>query len=181
MEEELVTRGTFCLLPTYLDFVRKSVGSQAYQNCWFLTPAGELFDACQNGRFPCAYFVGSVLKQFGLVPMVENKVEKLVRLMCNVGWNLSFSIGLKGEKQLYFREGSVVVWEPRMGSDQKPHRHVDIYAGKGEFIGTDSCGLAVFSHDVHWTGHFHQCRKVEAVFFHESLSPRIVDDYDFGE
>ena len=100
---------------TYLAMIKNSVGSRQYQELYVVTPQG-LVDVIGNGDLACAYYVSSLLTLFGFLKGgVHTTVDETVQDLVQSAW--------KRTQEL--EEGAILVWESRLCSDNKPHRHID--------------------------------------------------------
>lgn len=144
----------FILFDTYLETIKKSVGTKMFQNIYALVD-GEKKDVAENGTYSCANFASSVLIMFSLVKSRHATVKSTIKDMENSGW-------VKIDKP---REGTVIIWEPWEQSDRQ---HIGFYIGNDIAISTDSENGGI-PNKHHWT--YAGKRPVQAVYWLKSLDP----------
>jgi len=156
---------------TYLARIMGSVGSEGYKSCYFRKPDGESVDVCEGGLFPCAFFLSCILKERSLVDSVCVTVDSLEKVMCNCGWEENTRW-----EQEYIKVGSVIFWEPRLGSDGNQHRHVGFYLGGHDCVSADPETGVVIGHDLEFVNYKDgEKRCIKKVYYHQLLWKPILE------
>ena len=119
----------FLLFETYVEAIRKSIGSSLFQTTWGEIN-GKKKDLTNKGQFSCATHISSILMWFaeqGLLKTRHVKVSGLIKDMEGCGWH-------KIKKP---RVGAVIHWENfyRNGS---ANEHLGFYIGNGKTVTNDS-------------------------------------------
>lgn len=131
---------------TYLAMIRNSIGSLLWRNL-FITKADEKqIDILQDGNISCAYYVSSILKQFGYCGAIFTNVLSLEKHLIEYG---------RIRKEV-FREDIIIPWsviireekkwsekEDIYGNSIKSHYHIGFYIGSGRAISNMSDGFAI--------------------------------------
>lgn len=126
---------------------------------------GEIFDAARNGNLICAFFASCPLLYAGKIKTAHATVAGLeADLQCS-GW-----IEVSDQSIIDFFVGSVVIWEPKIGTDGEKHRHIGFYLGERTCVSTDPISGRVIKHDVQFIFHRNGKRGVESVYWHPFLA-----------
>lgn len=123
----------------YLEYIRSSIGSDKYKN-HFIIKDGNLFDALQDGKFSCAKFVSSVLKEFKMIEKIHAKVKSAQKDMIEFGWK---EVDLNNIKR-----GDVIIWE----RNQKGNLHIGFYIGKYRAISNSTAKRVIWKHHYRYRG-----------------------------
>lgn len=146
-------------LETYLSMIRNSIGSRQYQ-CLFVHDNPPR-DVIENGRFACAYFASAIcaLNTITTGGIHTTVVELVADLIRSGAYEIPEPL-----------PGAIIVWGPKLASDNKPHKHIGFYIGDNLAISTD--GITGIPTEHHFTCGFSTCgpnRPIETIFFHEKL------------
>ncbi|MBU1178924.1 hypothetical protein KKB69_01105 [Patescibacteria group bacterium] len=158
----------FDLRTTYLERLADSVGSGLFRRCFCKDDKGALVDVCSAGLFACVVFASNFLKIHDLIKVSMANVGTFENELISCGWTV-FSGG--GDPPA----GSVLFWEPRMGSDGNLHRHVGFYYFDELAISNDPRNLkegstrAPIMHKMDCSDVLGYVRKIEKVYFHPLL------------
>lgn len=146
------------LRETYLAMIRNSVGSMQYRMLFVQTPR-DIVDVIGNGDLACAFFVSSILMLCGLTKGgVHTTVDATVDDLEQSGWRRQDEL---------LPEGSVLIWEPKLCSDNLRHRHIGFYVGDGMAISNSSEERSPALHRLCFNEFFEPpVRKVSAVYTH---------------
>ena len=159
-EKEKREKPKFLLRKTYLARLEKLSGTKIFQNTFF-DVNGEIVDLTKNGALSCAAIVSSFLFMFNKFPdfvwIKEPRamVESAVRDMESCGW-----YGI-----IKPRQGAILVWEPKIQSDGKSHRHIGFYLRGTQAVSNSSAGEYPIEH--HFT--FGGTRGIEKIYWHPVL------------
>ena len=156
--EKMATEDTkiypLLVFPSYIKMIKSSVGSRIFRNLYYEID-GQPKDVLSNGNLSCAYFVGAILRHFGLISEWRTSVDGMIEEMKLAGWS-------KIEKPI---SGSVIVWEARVTRrNGKPHKHIGFYIGNSRVVSTSSGRGYPIIHGVKDGD-----RKVIAIFIHLSF------------
>lgn len=102
----------FMLFQTYLERIKKSVGTTMFQNTFF-EEDGKAIDVTQNGELCCAIYVSSILKKYDLVGELHINVKSTLEDTLRSGW-----FEIDGP-----RPGAVIYWEVQQ-KKSGPHAHM---------------------------------------------------------
>ena len=142
----------FLLPDTYIETIKKSVGTKMFQNIYALVD-GEKTDVAQGGVYSCANYASSILVMFDLIEKRHATVKSTVKDIKNSGWK-------KIEKP---KKGAVIIWEPWKKSDRN---HIGFYVEDNVAISTESDKGGV-PHRHHWT--YNENRPVKSIWWHKKL------------
>jgi hypothetical protein len=137
---------------SYLQFIRNSVGSQAYRNLYIQGADGSEQDAMDDGSNSCAFFVSSVLTIFKQHSGIHGTVKSTVLELSHQssGWQR-----VDGEPIA----GDVVIWKA-MYVDNGWYQHIGFCIGKDWAVSTSWTEKQVVEHDLYFDGK----REIEMVF-----------------
>jgi hypothetical protein len=159
---EKTRKPKFLLKNTYFARLNKLPGSKIFQNSIFEINGKEV-DLTKNGSLSCAAVVSGFLftfnnlaRNFIWIKEIHLTVESTIADLKAHGWREINEL----------KKGSVLVWEPKIQSDGKPHRHIGFYCGNNLAISNDSEGSYPVQH--HCT--FKEKRKIENIFWHPALN-----------
>jgi len=142
---------------SYLKMIENSIGARLFQNLYIND--GTRSDAVRGGRLSCAFFVSSILNNFGLLKEPHARVESTLKDMQKFGW---FEI-----KKL--RKGAVLLWEAQKGQFGI-HKHLGFYLAKNMAISNSSKKRVPVRH--HWTfgkKSNKSYRRIIGIYWHKKL------------
>jgi hypothetical protein len=102
---------------SYLTMIRNSVGSHTWKNLFIKKENWNIIDILQDGNVSCAYYVSSILKQFGYCWATYANVLSLEKHLIEYGRN----------KQKNFTEDTVTPWSVIIREEKKWSEKEDIY------------------------------------------------------
>ncbi len=124
-----------CLFDTYLQVIKNSVGSKMFRN-FYAKVNGKKKDVLNDGDLACAFYVSSILVQFGLIKKVH----------CTVGGTV-FDLEQSGWRKITKpKVGAVLVWAEKFGTDGEVHKHIGFYLGNSEAVSNDSKKRQIAKH-----------------------------------
>jgi|SRR3989344_3364252 len=142
---------------TYLETIKKSVGSELFQTVWAEVD-GEKKDIANRGQYSCAIHVSRILLWFGLVQEIHAMTPGLVKDMNRFGWK-------KIQKP---RLGCVLHWG-KTYSNGSENEHVGFYMGDEKAISNNrDSGVPV--------EHYYSPEKLEAMYWHPKLDEWEIKD-----
>jgi hypothetical protein len=145
------------VFPSYIRTIKNSIGSRIFRNLYYRIGDRDR-DVLEGGNLSCAYFVGTILRHFGLIGEWRTSVDGLVEEMKKSGWQEV------GEPVI----GSVVVWEARVfRRGGEPHKHIGFYIGRGRVVSMSSKKGFPIAHGIR-DGR----RKIMVTLWHQKMSPR---------
>ena len=146
------------LRETYLAMIRNSVGSMQYRMLFVQTPR-DIVDVIGDGDLACAFFVSSILTLCGLTKGgVHTTVDATIDDLEQSGWK---------EQSDLLPEGSVLVWESKLCSDNQRHRHIGFCVGDGMAVSNSSEERSPTLHRLCFNDFLKPpVRKVTAVYTH---------------
>jgi len=124
---------------TYLAVIKNACGSKMWRNNYALVN-GKKKDIMNNGAFPCAFFVSSILKIFNWIKELHVTVQGTEKDLQESGWK-QIKISSKMPK------GSVLIWE-----EKKSHSHIGFYFGNKKAVSTASSKGYPIIHDWLYSG-----------------------------
>ncbi len=143
------------LKATYLAMILGSVGSNQYRKLFVQTPSRTL-DVIEDGDLACAYFASSVLTLCGMtIGGVHTTVSATIADLKTSGWSTVRRLKI----------GAVIIWRPKLCTDNLYHKHIGFYIGKGKAISTNPIKKTPVLHSTTYDG----TREIESVYFHEKL------------
>ncbi|MDX1607926.1 MAG: hypothetical protein R3251_01840 [Candidatus Spechtbacterales bacterium] len=142
----------FLLFDTYIETIKKSVGTKMFQSVYALVD-GKKKDVAENGVYSCANYASSLLVIFDLIESRHATVKSTIKDMEKSGW----------EKIRKPKIGAVIIWEPWERSDR---HHIGFYIGDDKAISTESDNDGV-PHKHHWT--YSDKRPVKSIWWHKKL------------
>lgn len=145
---------TYLLYPTYLEMIKRSVGSPMFRSSLALVN-GKKKNLLENGRISCAFYVSSLLLMFKLIKDQHATVSGTVVDLKKFGW----------KKITRPKPGCVVVWE-KDDYGAGDHEHIGFYIGSNKTISNSSKKHCPTVH--HWT--YKGKRKVKLLLWHPRLS-----------
>jgi len=161
---------------TYLAALDNVEGTRMFNNCYFRNLRGELIDVCENGKYPCAFAVSSILKRFDYIKNARVTIQGLQKELNNCGWNeVLFKYKVDEDilvKILEGIEGAVILWHPwlEMGLI---HKHVGFYLGNEVCVSTHSFGDTMVKHNLFYKNpDFIPHRVVGGFYFNGELFKR---------
>lgn len=122
---------------TYLQLIKNSVGTEMFRNFYVKTPERGEFDALDDGKNSCAFYVSGILTLFGQVKGVRGTIDSTVKDMEESGW-------VRANTK---KPGDVLVWET-MHFEDGDYPHIGFYVGHDRAISTSWTELKVVEHDV---------------------------------
>lgn len=146
-------------LETYLSMIRNSVGSRQYQSLFI--EGNPPRDVIENGRFACAYFASAIctLNTITIGGIHTTVVKTIADLVRSGAYLIPEPI-----------PGAIIIWGPKLASDNKPHKHIGFYIGDDAAISTDGVtGIPTEHHFTFGLTVNGPVRPIEAIFFHEKL------------
>lgn len=110
---------------SYLSMIRNSVGSHTWKNLFVYKENGHNIDILQDGNVSCAYYVSSILKQFGYCWASYANVLSLEKHLIEYGRS----------EQKYFTEDAITPWSVIIREEKKWSEKKDIYGNsiKGHY------------------------------------------------
>lgn len=139
------------LLPAenYRAMIRNAPGTAMFRSLY--ARSGRMKkDILRRGGLSCAYFVSSVLKQFGLIRQLHATINGTVR---DLLWS-----GHRPLRTRRLKLGDVLVWAP--SHDSQGHEHIGFSLGGTQAVSTSAARRMVVRH--HWT--YRGKREVLAIF-----------------
>ena len=111
------------LLPykTYLSMIRLAPGTKMFQHL-YASVDGKETDIVENGDLSCAFFVTSILYQFGWLKFGHATVSGTVKDLEESGWK-------KVETPV---PGAVIVWPE--GEESRMHKHIGFWQSETEAV-----------------------------------------------
>jgi len=146
----------FLLFETYLETIKRSVGSNLFQITWGEVD-GEKRDLTNKGQYSCAAHVSSILlwfSEYGLIKMRHVGVSGLVKDMEKCGWH----------KIDTPKEGCIIQWEGKLKNDEM-NEHIGFYIGEDRAISNERDAGTPIEHHYTYEGK----RKIEAMYWHHRL------------
>jgi len=136
-----------------VSLAKRSLGSPIFQNL-YATVDGKEKDILRGGRFSCAFFISTILRQLDLIKEGHAGVAGLKKDIIESDWQ-------KIDKPIL---GSVVFYDPDSSSKDElypeGHPHVGVYIGNDTVISNSTEEKAPAKH--HWT--YEDTRKVTAIY-----------------
>jgi hypothetical protein len=143
------------LRDTYLAMIRGSVGSNQYRKLYIKRPDG-ICDVIGDGDLACAYFISSILTLCRLLKGgVHTTVTSTINDLVASGW----------KEAQDFKEGSVVVWGPKLCTDGLLHRHIGFYIGEEKAVSNVARVRKPAIHHIT----YNDTREIEKIYFHDKL------------
>ncbi len=151
----------FCLRETLLQMVFASVGSEMFQNSYFVA-GGKRKDLCQNGKFSCAFYVSSILKIFDLIETLHTTIDGLEKDLFSSDWRVFTDT-------FCFQDGDIIIWEvdKKIGN----HRHAGFYIGDFMCVSNSSDKGRIIRHGLEGPNLSRQ-RRIEKIYRHPKMSDR---------
>lgn len=148
------------LKKSYLKMIENSIGARLFQN-FYVDIDGKKHDAVKAGRLSCAFFVSSILNNFGLIRQSHLTVNNTVKDMRKSGWT---EIGKP-------KKGAILVWEKKVDQKGNIHKHIGFYISNKQAISNSFHRRIPVCH--HWT--FGQrgsksYRRIITIFWHKKLN-----------
>lgn len=142
---------------SYLAMIRNAARGENHMfQTLFAEVDGVEEDIVRGGARSCGLFVSGVLLMNGLIAEMHAGVGGLERDMRASGWQLIDEL----------REGAVIVWEARPGTDGSMHDHTGFFVGGEEAVSNDSNGTLI-PHTHHYT--YGNTRKIIRIYWHSKL------------
>lgn len=146
---------------TYLAMIKNSVGSKQYRELYVMTPKRPV-DVIGNGDLACAFFTSSVLAIMGLLKGgVHTTVDETINDLEKSDWR-------RAEDP---EEGAVLVWEAKLCSDHRQHKHIGFCVGPNLAISNDSESGTPILHHITFGAEEDgsPARRILAVYTHGKL------------
>jgi len=144
-------RNKLLIYDSYIKMIKNSAGTRMFRNL-YLEINGEKFDAAQDGKFSCAFFVSNILLIWELISEGHANVPSTTKDMLKNGWRKISSDKAK--------PGDVIVWEKKMGTDGLMHYHNGFYIGNKKAISTSDKTKTPIIHNWDYNGK----KKIIAVY-----------------
>lgn len=133
----------------YRAMIRSAAGTAMFRSL-YARSGRKKKDILRNGELSCAYFVSSLLRQFGYIRELHATVNGTVRDLLKSGHRPRSANRPK--------LGDVLVWGP--SRDSYGHEHIGFSLGGAWAVSTSAARRCVVRH--HWT--YRGKRKILAVF-----------------
>ena len=124
---------------SYIQMINNSVGSHLFRNFYLHTDKEGDFDALNNGKVSCAFFVSSILVIFKKLAGIHGTVKITVKDLRDSGWVEVDNPEL----------GDVLVWEATLCSDGL-REHIGFCLGNGRAVSTSSKKKTPLEHDMYF-------------------------------
>jgi hypothetical protein len=141
----------------YLTMIQNAVRGEnnMFRNV-FANIDGEETDIANDGFLSCALFVSSLLFLQKLALDIHATVDGTEKDMLQSGW----------EETDNPTEGSILIWEPKIGKDGKEHRHIGFYVGDNMAVSNASNSTGI-PRRHHYT--YDDTRKIVKIYRHPIL------------
>lgn len=170
-EVEYDLKGTFSMR------LVNAAGSQFFSSVYVkIIKTGQLINVCVDGLFSCHVFTSNFLKMHDLIEVPCANIDSLEKGLIDAGWRLYWRDGINEVEELV--PLSVLIWEPRLGSDGEMHKHSGFYIANSICISNDprideegslKCPI---THQIDLSDIYpknKKPRKLEKAYFHDSL------------
>ncbi len=144
---------------SYLKMISNSVGTKLFRN-FYIYLGKKRKDAVEGGKLSCAFFVSSILRNFGLIKEPHLTVKSALKDMKQSGW---FEIKKP-------RQGAILVWEKRK-DERGIHKHIGFYICNHRAISNSFYQRKPIRH--HWTfgkKGSKSYRRIVMIFWHKKLT-----------
>lgn len=136
---------------TYIKLLENSPGTRMFNSAFVrFVDTGEKKDILNDGEFSCAFFVTSVLTQFGILEEPSATVATTKKKLLEKGWKTITDIPITGD---------VVFWEEKTFADRSKNTHVGFAVSSTEAVSTSYKEKMVVRHDIT----FGDTRKVDLI------------------
>jgi hypothetical protein len=152
------------LLETYLEFIKGSIGTKAYQH-WYghrQADPSKTLDLTAGGtlQLSCSYFVSAVLTTFGLIEKIHATTAGTIRDMQSSGWH----------ELTNPQVGAVLIWEKYVLPDGAAFPHCGFYVAEGKAISHVGGDIKMpYEHDWKHVPPDPAERKVASIWWHDKL------------
>lgn len=135
---------------TYLQLIRRSVGTEMFRNFYVEDPEKGRIDALDDGENSCAFYVSGVLTMFAKLQGVHGTVDSTLKDLENSGW----------QKVEDIQAGDVILWEAREFPDGVTSRHIGFARNGKRAMSTSWTEKKVIEHDIRFDGK----RAIEQIY-----------------